>query len=195
MRRNVRLYAPLEVVELHPAAHHQEASTWVIAAAPQPRNLWPRQALIWEAATPYMYVRATDDDRVKCGGEDEPDGDAGRRDAKIDTKARILERRLRQLLPQLDTRAEFAWTGSFGQSKHGMPTIGAIPGLPNCYAVLGFGGNGITFSMLAAQLLCTDIRGDQIPMPYYSNFLNETNRRSSRQPLQSSRERLPRDST
>jgi len=64
-----------------------------------------------------------------------------------------LERKLKALFPRLDTRAEFAWCGSFGFSTTGMPAIGAIPGLPNCYAAMGYGGNGITFAMIAAQIL------------------------------------------
>ena len=32
--------------------------------------------------------------------------------------------------------------------------------MPGCYAVLGYGGNGITFSMLAAQLLRGLISGE-----------------------------------
>ncbi len=40
-----------------------------------------------------------------------------------------------------------------------MPTIGAIPGLPNCYVAMGYGGNGITFSMMAAQMLRGMITG------------------------------------
>jgi glycine/D-amino acid oxidase-like deaminating enzyme len=28
-----------------------------------------------------------------------------------------------------------------------------VPGMKHCYAVLGYGGNGITFSMMAAQIL------------------------------------------
>ena len=70
-----------------------------------------------------------------------------------DSQEVIIERRLKALFPQLDTRAEFAWCGSFGSSTTGMPTIGAIPGLPNCYVAMGYGGNGITFSMMAAQML------------------------------------------
>jgi glycine/D-amino acid oxidase-like deaminating enzyme len=143
-----------------PTAGHRIASTWVMATRAQPHALWPEAALIWEAAEPYLYVRATADGRVICGGEDEPYSDAGRRDSQIGTKTRILERKLRELMPQLDTRAQFSWTGSFGQSSTGLPTIGAIPALPRCFAVLGYGGNGITFSALAAQLIAKAIFGD-----------------------------------
>ena len=47
----------------------------------------------------------------------------------------------------------YPWTGCFGDSTTGTPTLGEIPGHPGCYAVLGYGGNGITFSILAANLL------------------------------------------
>jgi glycine/D-amino acid oxidase-like deaminating enzyme len=143
-----------------PTVGHRIASTWVMATRAQPRALWPQAALIWEAAEPYLYVRATADGRVICGGEDEPYADAGRRDALIAMKTRILERKLHDLLPHLDSRAQFRWTGSFGQSSTGLPTIGAVPGLPRCFAVLGYGGNGITFSALAAQLITKAIVGE-----------------------------------
>ena len=67
------------------------------------------------------------------------------------------------MFPRLDTRAEFAWTGSFGSSTTGMPTISAIPALPNCYVAMGYGGNGITFSMMAAQMLRGLITGTGDP--------------------------------
>ena len=33
----------------------------------------------------------------------------------------------------------------------GLPAIGPIPGAARCFAVMGYGGNGITFAALAAQ--------------------------------------------
>jgi glycine/D-amino acid oxidase-like deaminating enzyme len=75
----------------------------------------------------------------------------------------IIERKLKRLFPRLDTRAAFAWCGSFGISTTGMPTIGAIPGLPNCYVAMGYGGNGITFAMIAAQVLRGMITGTGDP--------------------------------
>ena len=38
-----------------------------------------------------------------------------------------------------------------------------IPDHPRCYSVLGYGGNGITFSMLAAQFLSAAVRGRAHP--------------------------------
>ena len=132
---------------------HRVYSTWAIATRPQPRATWPTACFIWEASDPYLYMRVSPDNRVICGGEDEEFSDEEARDALIESKKVTLERKLKALFPRLDTRAEFAWCGSFGFSTTGMPAIGAIPGLPNCYAAMGYGGNGITFAMIAAQML------------------------------------------
>jgi glycine/D-amino acid oxidase-like deaminating enzyme len=109
--------------------------------------------MIWEASEPYLYLRTTGDGRVICGGEDEPFADAEKRDAASPRKFARLEQKLGRLLPNLDARADFHWAGTFGASARGTPSIGRLPGKRRLYAVLGCGGNGITFSMLAAQIL------------------------------------------
>ena len=142
-----------ELPKIVPTHGHSVASTWVIATRPQPKHLWPSDCFIWEAKDPYLYVRATRDGHIICGGEDEEFADEASRDAKLEVKTKTLEKKLAKLLPKIDSRAQFAWTASFGQSKTGLPSIGRIPGYSRCYAVLGYGGDGITFSMLAAQLI------------------------------------------
>lgn len=139
------------------------SSTWAIATRPQARFLWPSGCFIWEASAPYLYMRVTPDHRVICGGEDESLSDEAARDALLERKTACIERKLEAMFPRLDARAAFAWCGSFGSSKTGMPTIGAIPGMPNCFAAMGYGGNGITFSMLAAQMLRGLVTGSGDP--------------------------------
>jgi glycine/D-amino acid oxidase-like deaminating enzyme len=146
-----------------PRAGHSIASTWAIATRPQPRRLWPERCFIWEASDPYLYLRVGPDDRIICGGEDEAFADEPSRDALLPRKTATLERKLRALLPAVDARAAFAWCGSFGGSARGTPTIGPVPGMPHCYAVLGYGGNGITFAALAAQLLRAHVEGAPDP--------------------------------
>jgi glycine/D-amino acid oxidase-like deaminating enzyme len=149
-----------EVPEGVPQTGHSTASTWAIATRRQPRNLWSGRCMIWEASDPYLYVRTGLGGRVICGGEDEPFTDQAARDALMPEKTRRLEARLAALFPGLDPRADYAWCGTFGLSELGLPSIGAVPGMPNCYAVLGYGGNGITFSALGAQLLRNQIVGN-----------------------------------
>jgi glycine/D-amino acid oxidase-like deaminating enzyme len=138
-------------------------STWVLATKRQPRALWPNKSLIWEAADPYLYLRTTADGRAIVGGEDEPFADEEKRDLATPQKIAAIMKKASRLLPAVDFNAAFQWTGSFGESPNGIPAIGPIRGMPRCYAVLGFGGNGITFSMLAAQLVSRAIQGIKDP--------------------------------
>ena len=148
-----------EVMQLLPATTHAVTSTWAIATRPQPRALWSEEAFIWEASDPYLYLRTTGDGRVICGGEDEPFSDESARDALIPHKTEQLVAKLGRLLPRVDPQAEFAWAGSFGTTRTGLPLIGALPQHPRVHAVLGYGGNGITFSRIAAELVRADLTG------------------------------------
>ncbi len=133
-------------------------STWVLATRPQPNRIWPSKSLIWEAADPYLYVRTTAQGRVIVGGEDESFSDDVRRDKLFQKKIAAIARKANRIFPDIDFTPDYAWTGSFGESPTGLPAIGPVGELPRCYAVLGFGGNGFTFSMLAAQLISRHIQ-------------------------------------
>ena len=142
-----------------PAKGHHIASTWAIATVPQKRWLWPEQCMIWESSDPYLYLRTTPDGRIVCGGEDEEFSDETARDALLPRKTATLQRKLGKLIHGADTTVEFAWTGSFGGSDTGLPTIGQIPRMPNCWVALGYGGNGTTYSRIAADVISSALTG------------------------------------
>ncbi len=104
-------------------------------------------------------MRATRDGRVICGGEDEDFSDEEERDALIGAKSARLSKKLKKLFPHLDAEAEFAWTGSFGATGTGLPYIGAIPHHPRVHAVMGYGGNGITYSQIASEVIASALAG------------------------------------
>lgn len=148
-----------ELLPFVPAAASDIHSTWAIATAPRAGRPWPSRALIWEAGDPYFYARTTPDGRVVAGGEDEPFADDEKRDALIAKKSKTIARKIAALWPSLDPTPDYRWTGSFGNSRTGLPTIGRIPGMDRCFAVLGYGGNGFTFSAIAAQIISRAILG------------------------------------
>jgi glycine/D-amino acid oxidase-like deaminating enzyme len=150
-----------ELTRIVPAEGHRIISTWAIATAPQKSHIWPEAALIWEASDPYLYLRATADGRVICGGEDATLTDPDARDALIAEKSARLSEKLGALMPELDPTPEFAWAGFFGTSATGLPVIARLPEHPRVHAVLGSGGNGITFSRIASELIATELRGDR----------------------------------
>lgn len=152
-----------ELPDCVPANNHRISSTYAMATRPQPRRLWPQRCFIWEASTPYLYLRTTADGRVIIGGEDEPFADEEKRDTLLPAKIKALRMKLTKLLPQLDTTPAFQWAGSFGSSDDGLPSIGEIPGMKNCWAVLGYGGNGITYARIASEIIRTALAGGRDP--------------------------------
>ncbi|RUX27961.1 FAD-binding oxidoreductase [Mesorhizobium sp. M2A.F.Ca.ET.042.01.1.1] len=159
--RHLVLATGYELLDIVPRTGHRIISTWAIATRSQPEKIWPLAALIWEASDPYLYLRATSDGRVICGGEDEEFTDEERRDALTAQKTDRLEEKLGRIFPRLDTTAEFAWTGSFGATDTGLPIIGSLPGHPRVHAVMGYGGNGITFSQIASEIVSASIAGKE----------------------------------
>ena len=115
--------------------------------------------MIWEASDPYLYLRTTPGGRILCGGEDEEFSDETVRDALLPRKTTTLRRKLAKLVRGIDTTVEFAWTGSFGATATGLPTVGRVPHMPNCWAALGYGGNGTTYSRIAADIISNALGG------------------------------------
>lgn len=132
-------------------------STYAIATRRQPDRLWPNDALIWEASDPYLYMRTTTDGRVLCGGEDEEIADADERDTLIGDKAATIAAKLGKLHPRLDPTPALAWAGAFGVTDTGLPLIGEIPEWPGCWAALGFGGNGMVYAEIAAEIVAAAV--------------------------------------
>jgi glycine/D-amino acid oxidase-like deaminating enzyme len=144
---------------------HRISSSWAIATRPQPENIWRDGALIWEAKRDYHYARTTPAGRIILGGEDsdeivEPEA----RDGLIPQKSRVLAERLTALWPRARIDIEYRWAGTFDTTSDGLPLIGPVPGAKGVYAAYGYGGNGITFSFLAARLIGDLIAGATSPL-------------------------------
>jgi len=144
---------------------HAVSSSWAIATVPQPQNIWHDGTLIWEDAKDYLYARTTRAGHIIIGGEDsteivEPEA----RDRLIPQKSRVLAQRLAALWPAAKTDVGFRWSGTFDTTSDGLPLIGPVPGAKGVYAAYGYGGNGITFSFLAACLIGDLIAGKTSPL-------------------------------
>jgi glycine/D-amino acid oxidase-like deaminating enzyme len=133
---------------------HRASSSWAMATVPQdPATLWRDQALLWEDSRPYLYMRTTADNRIVAGGEDDETIDPAERDRKLPDKIMAIREKITRLWPKADTHVANAWCGTFGETADGLPLIGPVASVPNVYAAYGYGGNGITFSYLAAQMI------------------------------------------
>jgi glycine/D-amino acid oxidase-like deaminating enzyme len=135
-------------------------STYALVTEPLPDfGRWAEEPLLWETARPYAYLRSTDDRRLLIGGMDLDFVDAARRDRRLPAQRRRLEEQLRRWIPSVEATTAYAWAGTFAQSEDGLPFIGEVPGMPGAFAALGYGGNGILFSVIAARLLTDLIDG------------------------------------
>jgi glycine/D-amino acid oxidase-like deaminating enzyme len=137
--------------------------TYALVSEPvSPELFWKDRSLIWETARPYLYLRTTPDNRVLIGGKDTPFD--GRTDFPLcRQKAKALEAAFAGLMPHIPFRPAFSWAGVFAGTPDGLPYIGSAAGQPHTYYALGFGGNGILFSVLAAEIICGLIRNGSHP--------------------------------
>ncbi len=139
-------------------------STWAMASKPRQRcPAWLRDTLVWEASDPYLYFRMGRDGRLIVGGEDEASATAHADKAKLKAKSAAIARKLERLLPEVEFEIDYSWAGAFGQSATGLPSITPVPDMDHAWAVMGFGGNGITYSVIASQVVSAAIRGGVDP--------------------------------
>ena len=143
---------------------HSIVSTWAIASKQHlKRPDWLSEYLVWEGSDPYLYFRTTPDGRVIVGGEDEGSDNAYLDESKGDRKFERLCKKLAQLTGIEIGRPEYGWAAAFGTTIDGLPMIGEVPGQPNVFATMGFGGNGITFSQIGASIITAEIQGRRDP--------------------------------
>ena len=130
-------------------------STFALATAPgQTFDGWGEEhCLIWETARPYFYARTTADGRAIVGGADKPFATAHKQEKLIQRQTERLATQFRKLFPGIPADVDWTWGGTFGETRDGLPYIGTVPQFPHGYFALGYGGNGITFSYVAAELL------------------------------------------
>jgi len=147
--------------EFVPGGLHRLVSSWALATPRQvPGALWRDRALVWEASTPYLYARTTDDDRIVIGGEDDEElVEPADRERATPAKTDRLLAKLRHLWPAAEARADQVWSGVFGTTADGLPLIGPVPDRRRVIAAYGYGGNGITFSFLASRMIRRLIAG------------------------------------
>jgi glycine/D-amino acid oxidase-like deaminating enzyme/nitrite reductase/ring-hydroxylating ferredoxin subunit len=110
--------------------------------------------LAYDLADPYHYYRTQETGGVKyliAGGEDHRTGE------EKDTEQCFLrlENYLRNHFPI--NEVAYKWSSQYFESADGLPYIGHLPGNPETvFVATGYGGNGITYSQVAAKVL-TDL--------------------------------------
>jgi glycine/D-amino acid oxidase-like deaminating enzyme len=114
----------------------------------------PHGVMAWDTERPYHFLRWTDDGRLLVGGEDTVHRTAKGSRQRIARARERLATYLARIYPDLaDEKFEYAWEGVFAETPDGLPYIGEHSRYPRHLFALGYGGNGMTASFLAAKTL------------------------------------------
>lgn len=154
-----------EVVKYIKKSIVQLQTTFAVISEPLyvKRPYWSEDMLLWNTANPYLYLRTTTDNRILIGGRDDNFYTPIIREDRLASKSKALVKDFKKLFPEIPFEAEFSWAGTFGSTKDALPFIGTYEKLPNSYFALGFGGNGITFSLIAAEIIVAHLTGKKNP--------------------------------
>lgn len=133
-----------------------------------PANL--KDTLIWNTDDPYLYMRTTGDGRLLVGGEDSSYKTSLLNTKTKEQKSKKLMSKLNSLMGDIAFIEDHNWGGVFGTTKDGLPYIGQSPEIENALFVLGFGGNGITFSIQAMEIIINLLANKQNSLSHYYRF-------------------------
>lgn len=145
-------------------------STYAIVSEIENDSKLYNDLLVWNTAKPYMYFRTTDDGRFLIGGEDKEFQNPDKRDRLIGQKEKKLIKTFQKHFQDSPFYLDFSWAGTFGETKDGLPYIGEHPDFKNSYFVLGFGGNGITFSVNGMQMTAYWLQNKKHPLSEWFRF-------------------------
>jgi glycine/D-amino acid oxidase-like deaminating enzyme len=157
------------------AGRFRMTNTYVIATAPIPaatkRRMGLGPVMLWDTSDPYHYARWTPDGRLLLGGEDEPRTRVRDRRESLKNHASSLNSHLVSLFPALDGMTpQYAWEGLFATTPDGLPYIGTHRRYPRQLFALGYGGNGMTFGYMAAEILRRFITGKETDEDRFYGF-------------------------
>ena len=157
------------------AGRFRMTNTYVVATPPLTnavrRQCGRTRAMLWDTDVPYHYARWTPDGRLILGGEDEPRSHVRDRRQSLLRHARSLMSHLICLLPALEgLEPDYAWEGLFATTPDGLPYIGTHRRYPGQLFALGYGGNGMTFGYMAAEILTRYVMGTETEEDRFFGF-------------------------
>jgi len=157
------------------AGRFRMLNTYVIATPRLSRDVSREVGLgdvmLWDTERPYHYARWTPDGRLLFGGRDRPAKKGPARLAALRSEATALSADLVDLYPALREQApEYIWEGLFATTPDGLPYIGPHRRYPRHLFALGYGGNGMTFGFMAAQILVRRLNGKPTKMDELFGF-------------------------
>lgn len=120
--------------------------------------------VIKDMCEPRHYLRFTKDNRIIYTGENmkicpKMASEKYMKNLSNDKYSR-LNSCLNKLLHNIDScEIDYAYNGTYADTIDSLPIIDEIEDMPNCLCNLGFGSNGIIFSIIGAKILKDAVKG------------------------------------
>jgi len=157
---HVVVCAGYESLDFLPGGFADVHNTFALVTEPLAPDELATMPLMWESARPYLYLRGTPDGRLIVGGADVPFKNSAARDLLLPRQIRRLADQYKELFGEDLPSVAYAWAGSFAETRDGLPLIGRVPGMsPRLQFALCYGGNGITYSVHAGDMVRAAIEG------------------------------------
>ena len=122
---------------------------------------WPNKVLIRDNCEPYNYFRTTEDNRIIAGGEDIEFYNNIFNEKIANEKYEILLNRVKNMFPKIKPIiSDYEYCGGFISSQDNLGFIGEDPNHKNLWYCLGYGANGILFSILGGIMLTKFYNGE-----------------------------------
>ena len=108
--------------------------------------------------SPYHYIRFTDDNRIIFGGEDVKYTKNLQKKEELESVASLkyknLETSFFEIFKDIKNIVfDYKFNGVFADTKDTLPIIDKVDNFNNVYCNLGYGANGILYSVLGAKIL------------------------------------------
>jgi glycine/D-amino acid oxidase-like deaminating enzyme len=126
--------------------------------------------IYWDTSSPYLYFRGTKDGRILMGGGDADFKNSQKRDVLLPKKEKYLIKQFKKCFPDINFKTDYSWAGTFGETEDGLPYFGKPDLKKNEHYILGFGGNGITFSVLGMDVIVDSLHDKPNPLLDYYKF-------------------------
>lgn len=139
--------------------------TFSIITKPLPKlNKLDTSFVMKDMCEPHHNVRFTKDNRVILCGEDTKMCDKMLNNNYLKGISKDKYERLNSCLNKIfhnidNPEIEFAYGATFANTVDSLPIIDEIEDMPNCFCNLGYGGNGILFSVIGAKTLKDAVKG------------------------------------
>ncbi len=129
--------------------------SYTVVTCPIKNFEWHERALIQDNSDPYHYIRLSPDNRIIMGGEDIAFKNSTIKNKDAEKKYLALIKNITTMFPKLKNKfsIDYKFCGAFSSTLDNMAIMGPSKTNPVLWYCVGYGANGIIYSIVGAQMM------------------------------------------